>query len=554
MVNYNSTSHDNIKISSEDIQITSDLEEIRLDDPTSSTVDTVVSSSGKLKSCKQWFECNLLSCFEGNKEVIACCLIKIPEACFMATSSIFLSTAFIKIATVTAGCDVDAVDDCDKRIYGLKPSSMLTITVMIHGIVGAIIMPLVGALIDSSNFRRGVGAISALILSVLTFIQSFLSERIWFPMMMLNLLGAIAMKVNTCVALAYLPELSKDDKKRAKFNTLIQMSFNITMVIFLVGMTITSSFLKGNTIQVAIQTAKIALLITFALQVMCYGVAWTRLFSPRSASKASQLERILESSSSRCILLISGLRSLKRTLFKIFRQRPEVRSFLFFRAVSQPALYSVSATIISYLNERIDLSSRDLGITVMIVLVLAIPGNWFSNYSMNRFSPLLSLRSCMIIWSILPLLFALSVTKPGHEPRLFALASLWGILVGWKEPVDKTILCACVPKGIEAEMMGLYEFASTILSWFPPLLFTLMNENGIDMRYGLSAFGGFFLLGVLSLSRMGDYNAVITATKTHEQDEFNVVALKVRAVSENDLMSMNAEITRHYRISSSSSV
>lgn len=103
MVNYNSTttSSGTVKTSEEEIQMESDLAEIRLDDPTSSTVDTISSSDNRNTSSssttKQMFHFNLCSCLEGNKEVLACCLIKIPEAGFMATSSIFLSTAFIKV-------------------------------------------------------------------------------------------------------------------------------------------------------------------------------------------------------------------------------------------------------------------------------------------------------------------------------------------------------------------------------------------------------------------------------------------------------------------------
>jgi MFS transporter, UMF1 family len=529
----------------EEHQSTSELDDRTVSDPSENIQYVEDESPPKPNCCKRFLLCGFDSCFDGNREVIACCVIKIPEACFLATSSIFLSTALVKIASKAAGCDLDDPNECDKRVYGLKPSSMLSIILMILGAASAILMPLVGALLDTSNYRRGVGAASAFTLCILTFIQSFVSEKNWFPMLLLNVAGAVTMTVNICVALAYLPELSNDEKKRAKYNTFIQLAFNLTMVVFLVGMTITSSLLQGESIQVAIWTARISLIITFIAQVLCYGIAWTRLFGPREANDSSQLERKLESYSSRCSLFTSGLHSLKRTVFKVFQQRPEVRYFLFFRALAQPAVYALTATVLSYLNERINLSSRDLGITVMIVLVLTIPGNWLAHFSMNKFDPLKSLRVCILIWSAFPLIFALLITHPDHRARLFALATIWGLLTGWKEPVDKTILCACVPSGIEAEMMGLYVFASQILSWVPPLVFTLMNENGIEMKYGLSTFGGYLFLAFLCLLAIGNYKRVISGTKSHEQDEMNAVTLKIRAVSENDLSSFHLHRVPH---------
>lgn len=545
----------------EEHQIHSDLEDYIANALSTNSQQTEDESPPRAHCCKRFFLCGFDSWFDGNKEVIACCVIKIPEACFLATTSIFLSTALVKMASIAAGCDLDDPNECDKKVYGLKPSSMLSVILMILGVASAIFMPLVGALLDTSNYRRAVGAASAFVLCILTFIQSFVSEQNWFPMLLLNVASAVTLTVNTCVALAYLPELSSDEKKRAKYNTLIQLSFNLTMVVFLVGMTITSSLLQGDSIQVATWTARISLLITFATQILCYGIAWTRLFGPRKANSTSQIERKLESDSNRCLSLTSGLRSLKRTILEVFQQRPEVRYFLFFRAFAQPAVYALTATVLSYLNERINLSSRDLGITVMVVLVSTIPGNYFAHISMNKFDPLTSIRLCILIWSAFPLIFAFAITHPNHQARLFVLATIWGLLTGWKEPVDKTILCACVPYGIEAEMMGLYVFASQILSWVPPLVFTLMNENGISMKYGLSSFGGYLLLAFLCLLAMGNYKRVLAGTKSHEQDEMNVVTLNIRAFSENDLSSLHldpaaqaAALQREESMMSSSSV
>ena len=72
----------------------------------------------------------------------------------------------------------------------------------------------------------------------------------------------------------------------------------------------------------------------------------------------------------KCSFVTSGLRSLKVTLVKAFKQRKEVRWFLCFRAISSSVLVSFAAAVISYLNEQIQITSTNIGITSLIVLFL----------------------------------------------------------------------------------------------------------------------------------------------------------------------------------------
>jgi hypothetical protein len=41
-----------------------------------------------------------------------------------------------------------------------------------------------------------------------------------------------------------------------------------------------------------------------------------------------------------------------------------------------------------------------------------------------------------------------------------------------------------MPKGQETELAGFYLYCTQVLAWLPPLVFTLMNENGIPLSWG----------------------------------------------------------------------
>ena len=89
--------------------------------------------------------------FDGNNNARALALIKIPEASLWVASSVYLSTAIIERAYADAGCISEIpegeteIPECHNRVYGIKPSSTLSLFVMVLGITCAILMPLVGA-------------------------------------------------------------------------------------------------------------------------------------------------------------------------------------------------------------------------------------------------------------------------------------------------------------------------------------------------------------------------------------------------------------------------
>jgi len=57
--------------------------------------------------------------------------------------------------------------------------------------------------------------------------------------------------------------------------------------------------------------------------------------------------------------------------------------------------------------------------------------------------------------------------------------------------------------------MGSYLFADASLSWFPPLIFTLLNEAGFSERVGLASITFFFLASLIPYFKMGSYDECV---------------------------------------------
>lgn len=90
----------------------------------------------------------------------------------------------------------------------------------------------------------------------------------------------------------------------------------------------------------------------------------------------------------------------------------------------------------------------------------------------------------------------------------------------------------CVPQnGHEAEFAGFYAYCTIILAWFPPLIFSLLVEAGLDQKYGVIAVSGFFTIALIMLSMAAPWEEILEETrnasvvdadnkKTQSADEF----------------------------------
>jgi hypothetical protein len=66
--------------------------------------------------------------------------------------------------------------------------------------------------------------------------------------------------------------------------------------------------------------------------------------------------------------------------------------------------------------------------------------------------------------------------------------------------------------------MGLYLFVNQILAFLPPFLFSLLNETGFSMRWGLASLNVFFVFGLIFLSCLGNYQHAMDRAQNCSSD------------------------------------
>ena len=172
--------------------------------------------------------------------------------------------------------------------------------------------------------------------------------------------------------------------------------------------------------------------------------------------------------------------------------------------------------------------SLTVGIVFLAVLLGGIPGSKLGSFlTAVLHSPVQSLVLCNIGYIVTTGAAAMVLKGPNDVNYSYVLGAGWGLLLGWQIPLHTAAIVPLVAshsnsnnnnsmgehrRGGESEFMGLYLLAGQVLSWLPPTVFSALNEAGFPMEYGLASLCLFFLLALLFLVRLGDYQQAVRAS------------------------------------------
>jgi MFS-type transporter involved in bile tolerance (Atg22 family) len=122
-------------------------------------------------------------------------------------TAVFVSSDLLRLAKEAAGCYqyeemAQQEEECQGRVYGMRPSSILADIVMVVGLLSAILMPLIGSIIDHTKYRRAVGSYSAAFMSIMILVQMLIMDDLWFGAAVLQIFVAFSYTVHLCATYA----------------------------------------------------------------------------------------------------------------------------------------------------------------------------------------------------------------------------------------------------------------------------------------------------------------------------------------------------------------
>jgi len=473
----------------------------------SGTADTNDGGTNSASDTTNLRKSPCLSCwppYGGNEEALGWALDGIGRSVSFIAAAVFVGTALLNLAKEAAGCETEipegetSLPECNGKVYGIRPSSLLTTYSTVVGLVSSAMLPLVGSFIDHSKYRQDAGRMTALVLCLLLVPLIFIAEETWFALAIILLVVAFLGWIHTSVAFAYLPELTDDETELVKLTasfTIIQYASTVIFLIVMIGL----FYVLGLTDN-AIVSARIAQSVSTVVTSVAFGWAWTRCFGERPA-----FQEIPPGSN----IWNAGFKKVYHTSVRIYKSFSALKWFFVGIAFGEAASQSLATIAITYLTDVMLLNATENGIAILLLFIGSVPGALISKKFAFRFHSLWSAKVSVGIMALITGLAALFLTGPGQQIRVYCIAVGWGIGTGWKYTAERCIVCQIIPEGQDAELMGYYLFAGQILIWLPSLIFTVLNENGVNMRIGIATVGAFFLVALLAYFLMGDYAEAI---------------------------------------------
>lgn len=261
--------------------------------------------------------------YHGNPEGLGWVLDLVGHSVANIASGAFVGTAMLHLAKEAAGCAVDPIPGtneippCDNRIYGIRPSSLLTTYTIIVGVLSAALLPLMGAMVDYTRHRRLIGRCLSGAFCVPLLAQIFLlSEATWLYVAALQVVIAFVGWAQTMVTYAYLPELTNSRERLNQYTrsfTVISFSSMVLFLLVTVGIAMAGGFSDDT-----VATARLGSGISFLVSCMCLYLAWGHLMQRRPPS------RDLPEGQS---VWTAGFIQVYRTSIKIYRHFPALKWF-----------------------------------------------------------------------------------------------------------------------------------------------------------------------------------------------------------------------------------
>ena len=380
-------------------------------------------------------------------------------------SSLFLGPALLSLATKEAeklcgGVPIYSFDECvaTTHVYGFRPSSLLSNIAVVSGLIGAFILPPMGAIVDHTSYRRQVGAFSALFITIIKGIEIMISTKTWFIISWLQVATAILYLVHITSIYAYKSELSDVPKEQAKYNTYYYIVMYFSTLVYMVEVLGIAYLLNTGDVG----TARIALAITVTTSTILFTFTWTFLFRSRPP-----LSIVPEGHS----VILTGFRKLFRTSWRISSELPALRWFLASLIFGEAANTSVVTIATTYMSQFLKMDSKDIGIVFLAVLIMGSPGSKLGEILAVRLDPPTSAKICYVTYIIVTATAALTLTGPSRSRFTVIFGALWGICLGK----------LCCPR--IWERAGAYAFPTknpTLRSFFPPFrLVASYSHNNI---------------------------------------------------------------------------
>jgi UMF1 family MFS transporter len=415
------------------------------------------------------------------------------NSAFLTTAAAVLLGPYVTALAERAACGYVGTEErrCTGSVTVLgvqvAAGSLWLYAVALSTILTAVLLPLVGALVDHVGRKRHLLAAFAWSGSAATCLLLLTGGSRWQPVVGLAIVAGLCAGAATVVYNSLLNDIA-DLEDRDAVSSRGWAAGYLGAGIVLVG---NIAFLEvasglGIDFEAAVRICFVSAGAWWAAwTVVPFLVLRDRPRTSRDRPAGGMLRGVGRSVTS----LAGTLRDLPQTARFLV-------AFIFYNAGIQVVLASAAV----YATRELGHSQTVVIFALICVQFVAAPGALGMGRLAERHGARPVIAGGLLIWALASLVAAFIPDK--NVPAYLGLAVCIGLVVGGSQALSRSIFSTLMPPGREAEFFGLYQTADRATSWIATLAFGVLFQLLGDYRPAMAVTSATFVIGMLLLARV----------------------------------------------------
>lgn len=382
--------------------------------------------------------------------------------------------------------------------------SFFTYCISLSVILQVFFLPIMGAIADSTNYKKQFLIISAYVGSFAAMFLYFLEGTNFQLGGILLIISNLSFGASMVFYNAFLNDVAKADDRD-----------KVSSYGFAWGYAGGGLMLAINLVFV-IQAENIGLTTGHAVRISLFSAGlWWAIFTvfPAIHLKSRQQATLPKGAN----VLSFGFKSLIKTI-KESRKYPKTLLFLIAYLLYNDGVQAVIVVASQFGQEELGLEISTLTTVILMVQFVAFFGAIFFNKLSEWFNTKNALLISLIIWT---LVVTYSYLFLNSTIGFFIVAAVIAIVLGGTQALSRSLFSLLIPPGKENEYFSLYEVSERGTSWVGPLVFGLSLQMTGSYRIAIFSLGIFFVLGAVVLLKLNLREAIIEAGNSLPKNLFN---------------------------------
>ncbi len=422
------------------------------------------------------------------------------SAYYTTVLSVLFAPFMITVAGRAAGCGEDADDTCNKTVsvlgLGLSAGSLPFYLTSFATILSAIILPIVGAMVDRSPRKKvhmaGFAWAGAFFCGLLFFMQGDNWQLAAFAIVMSSVLAG-------CSLVSYyaiLCDISTEDERDHVSSRGWAFGYLGGGILLLLNLVIV---LGHDAIGLGTELAvRISLLSAAVWWAGFTIIPFLRLRNRDPIAPVDAEGNLWQRSFGQLFATLRELRQYPMTLTFLL-------AYVFYNDGIQTVIYAAS----TYGSKELKFGESVLIATILLIQFVAFGGALYFGRLAAKYGAYRAILWGTFAWMVI---VVVAMFLPEKNIALFlAVGVAIGVVLGGTQALSRSFFSLLIPRGREGEYFALYNAFERGTSWFGVLLFGVVFQLSGSYRPAIVSLIVFFVLGAFFLLRLDPERGIAEA-------------------------------------------